>query len=178
MKTIILTLAALLAFADTAHADHDTHLIQEKLNECGVSVPITGNFGEMTEAAVRRFQEERGLDPDGIVGPGTRAALFACRQVRDEDYKAPRVRRAMSDQEEFAQCGDDIISATVQRAYEARGLRGAIKAWEAEVRGRENLGLRYAQWVNATEKQEECLPTGVLTVVNCTVRARPCRAGN
>jgi hypothetical protein len=176
MKPIILTLAALLAFADTAHADHDTHLIQEKLNECGVSVPVTGNFGDLTDAAIRRFQEERGLAPDGIVGPATRAALFACRRVRD-DYKAPRVRRAMSDQEDFAQCGEDVISASVTRGWEGRGKKGAIKAWQDEIRGPGGLGIEYAQWENATDKNLKCLPVGVLSAVNCTASARPCKAG-
>ena len=29
---------------------------------------ITGNFGEKTEAAVKRFQEENGLTADGVAG--------------------------------------------------------------------------------------------------------------
>lgn len=33
--------------------------------------PIDGDFGPMTEAAVRTFQREQGLVPDGIVGPKT-----------------------------------------------------------------------------------------------------------
>lgn len=37
----------------------------------------TGNFGPITEAAVRAFQRDHNLVPDGIVGPKTWAALDA-----------------------------------------------------------------------------------------------------
>ena len=35
-----------------------------------------GVFGGLTDSAVRRFQEDKRLDVDGIVGPSTRSALF------------------------------------------------------------------------------------------------------
>jgi peptidoglycan hydrolase-like protein with peptidoglycan-binding domain len=37
--------------------------------------PYKGRFDEITEAAVKAFQEAEGLDPDGMVGPLTRGAL-------------------------------------------------------------------------------------------------------
>ena len=42
-----------------------------------VGVVADGNFGAKTEAAVRAFQRAHGMVPDGIVGPGTWAALDA-----------------------------------------------------------------------------------------------------
>jgi len=44
--------------------------VQTKLN-----VPVTGTFDGATEAAVRQFQRDKGLVPDGIIGPRTWASL-------------------------------------------------------------------------------------------------------
>jgi peptidoglycan hydrolase-like protein with peptidoglycan-binding domain len=40
-----------------------------------IGVKVDGDFGSRTEAAVRQFQRDAGLVPDGIVGPRTHAAL-------------------------------------------------------------------------------------------------------
>ncbi|MBD3887552.1 peptidoglycan-binding protein [Phormidium tenue FACHB-886] len=41
----------------------------------GVNLPVTGFFGDETEAAVLNFQAAMGLQQDGIVGPSTWNAL-------------------------------------------------------------------------------------------------------
>jgi peptidoglycan hydrolase-like protein with peptidoglycan-binding domain len=45
-------------------------MLQRKLG-----VVVDGNFGPMTEAAVRQFQRDHGIVPDGIVGPKTWAEI-------------------------------------------------------------------------------------------------------
>lgn len=46
---------------------------QEFLNTQGESLIADGNFGKLTEHAVKRFQTKHGLDADGKVGPNTLA---------------------------------------------------------------------------------------------------------
>jgi peptidoglycan hydrolase-like protein with peptidoglycan-binding domain len=41
-----------------------------------LGIGVDGDFGAKTEAAVKEFQRNRGLDPDGVVGKQTWAALF------------------------------------------------------------------------------------------------------
>lgn len=48
-----------------------------KLLQTRLGIPSDGRFGKDTEAAVRRFQQQRGLAVDGKVGPNTWVALLA-----------------------------------------------------------------------------------------------------
>jgi peptidoglycan hydrolase-like protein with peptidoglycan-binding domain len=48
------------------------------------AVEADGAFGALTEAAVRRFQRDHGLVPDGIVGPKTWAALDAMGNLKPD----------------------------------------------------------------------------------------------
>jgi len=49
--------------------------LQTALNQQGFSLIADGRFDRETETAVRRFQRQRGLQGDGVVGPATWAAL-------------------------------------------------------------------------------------------------------
>ena len=53
--------------------------IQKALAGAGLRVIVDGNFGPITEEAVKEFQKKKGLTPDGIVGPATLALLIPAR---------------------------------------------------------------------------------------------------
>ncbi len=56
-------------------AGGDVAAVQRALVQAGFVVDVDGIYGNLTEAGVRRFQQQKGLRVDGIVGPATRAAL-------------------------------------------------------------------------------------------------------
>ena len=54
----------------------DVSLVQSRLISQGFDPgPVDGDFGVLTDAAVRRFQQAKGLLVDGVVGPDTLTAL-------------------------------------------------------------------------------------------------------
>ncbi|MFH8462538.1 peptidoglycan-binding protein [Streptomyces sp. NPDC017991] len=50
--------------------------LQSLLNHHGADLAVDGDFGALTDSAVRDFQAEKGLSVDGHAGPNTKAALY------------------------------------------------------------------------------------------------------
>jgi Putative peptidoglycan binding domain/Putative amidase domain len=51
--------------------------LQRQLNSHGASLTADGNFGPLTDAAVRSYQSSHGLSADGVAGPQTWQSLVA-----------------------------------------------------------------------------------------------------
>ncbi|MFB2974822.1 peptidoglycan-binding protein [Microseira sp. BLCC-F43] len=49
----------------------DVKKLQEYLKKAGIAVSVDWVFGPKTEKAVKEFQQQKGLDPNGIVGSKT-----------------------------------------------------------------------------------------------------------
>ena len=50
---------------------------------------IDADFGESTEVAVKKFQENYGIDADGVIGPKTQSVLNDFRQQEESLGKPP-----------------------------------------------------------------------------------------
>jgi murein L,D-transpeptidase YcbB/YkuD len=55
---------------------HPVQTLQHLLRARGQNLTVDGIFGPRTDAAVRAFQQQKGLAVDGIVGPNTWGALI------------------------------------------------------------------------------------------------------
>lgn len=66
----------------------DVAMLQKALNILGFSCEHDGSFGPHTEAAVKQFQENVGMMPDGMCFPDTFDAILRIRHVWDDAKKA------------------------------------------------------------------------------------------
>ncbi len=79
--SVVTTLAVLGSYGEALalrRGDNNSEVrsVQSCLKRLGYfKGPVNGNFGPMTEAAVRRFQRASRIDAIGVVGPQTRTAL-------------------------------------------------------------------------------------------------------
>lgn len=93
---------------------------------------VTGYFGPLTEAAVRRFQQKHNIEPIGIVGPKTRAKL---NELALEFYKQ---KEAASTTETGKAEKIEITGADIQEL--------ALAIYESINQQRTNIGLAPLVW--------------------------------
>ncbi len=109
-----------------SHGD-EVRELQQKLSAKGVNPgPIDGAFGPKTEAAVRRFQEQNGLQVDGIVGPQTFTALG---MMEAQETEATEVAATdESGRDDGFKAKSKIISPSEGSAGDAKNKAEAVEA--------------------------------------------------
>lgn len=73
----------------------DVRTCQTCLNDHGYAVAVDGDFGKGTAAVVKRFQADRGMGADGVVGRQTWDALRAAPAAAEPPGPLPDVLRRM-----------------------------------------------------------------------------------
>ncbi len=80
-----------------------TRWVQISLNQVTrTRLPVNGLMDSTTRSAIRSFQEQRGLPPDGVVGPDTERALLDARLGGQENSNNSAEDGASGEQMEFA----------------------------------------------------------------------------
>ena len=69
----------------------DVVTLQELLNAAGAELKIDGDFGALTEAALKVYQTAHGLEADGVCGPTTWAVIQPSDPTATEPTLAERV---------------------------------------------------------------------------------------
>ena len=147
------------------HSPHfhgaDVSALQGALNVLGFAAgTLDGIFGAFTERAVRDFQSNSGLPPDGIVGPDTVRALGNLRHVWAD--KAPE---ALDQLHRAPARHADVLSRLEVRVV-------ALDARAAAVAGRlHNLALASNPAARIHLVADECEQQGVLVIVLGTVES-------
>lgn len=109
----------------------DVSAVQRALNREGAPLVVDGQFGPLTEAAVRQWQGRRGLAVDGVVGMATRFSLGLQRLLR---LQSPRQR------------GDDVMALQVALEREAQvRLQDADGRFDGVFGSRTELAVRTLQ---------------------------------
>jgi hypothetical protein len=74
----------------------DVFLLQQRLLELGLSITgqPDGIFGPQTDAALRAFQQARGLKVDGVAGPVTWTAMF---EATSRDTALEKIRKVLDE---------------------------------------------------------------------------------
>ncbi len=93
----------------------DVKSAQQALRQAGIAVSVDGLFGPSMEAAVKRFQQQKGLPEDGVLGPGTWSAL--ARVSSSEKHRVLQLERPHMQ-------GHDVKA--VQQALQKTGVQVTV----------------------------------------------------
>jgi peptidoglycan hydrolase-like protein with peptidoglycan-binding domain/DNA invertase Pin-like site-specific DNA recombinase len=128
------------------HGSSAVRKLQRRLRVTGAQPgPVDGLFGPLTEAAVTRFQQSRGLAVDGIAGPRTMRKLSAAAR-RVSASKKPERQAAQAAAEDAKRAAEDgQVTGEDARATEMPRLARRQRAAPASTpNGEEDAGLDLA----------------------------------
>lgn len=100
--------------------------LQGRLASAGFELAADGDFGNKTKEALIAFQKANGLDPDGVVGPATAAALEAFGPV-DETAECSAEEGALEE--------DDIATEEMPREEVPAAEEAEPDTWALAIRG-------------------------------------------
>lgn len=107
--------------------------LQQQLARAGFNPgPVDGVFGPRTQAAVRAFQQSKGIQVDGVVGPETMGAMGISgfdrrrepRPSAADGFQAPAPQqptRSVQPQDNFQSAGGSRLQTFLQRALAQQG---------------------------------------------------------
>jgi hypothetical protein len=99
--------------------------LQFLLTEHGAKLVVDGHFGARTQAAVEAFQQQNGLEADGIVGPRTWQVLIIARRIGDSGSAVRAIQSQLSAKgfaTDTSGTFDTSTDSMVKRFQAARGL--------------------------------------------------------
>lgn len=134
--------SALLKIGSRGDAVRD---VQQELSERGhFNHEVTGYFGEITKAAVIKFQKQERIQVDGIVGPVTRERLFGKSYSETDLYWLSRIIYAEARGESYK--GKVAVGNTVLNRVKSTDFPDTVKGVIFDTK----YGTQYTPVANGT----------------------------